>query len=774
MSSIPEVCIERAYWWTKSYQETEAEAEITRRAKALAKVLEHLTVKIDDDDLIVGVSTSKQRGALMFPEIQWEYIVEEADTFSTRDWDKMGVMSGEEKRILGETLPYWRGKCTWDRFNATMPPEVRRLHGGVFMAGTGSMSGVHYGHQTPDYARLLALGLSGMKGEVEKRLATLDVSLLEDFERYQLLEAMKITLDAVGVFAKRYAKLARDMAVREDNPARKGELEKIAGICARVPMKPAESFYEALQSIWLGHIALRNEGWGPGLSFGRVDQYLYPYLKKDLDSGALTKDQARELIGAFLVKVNDMACLTSSVNIETLAGFPTMVSMTLGGVTPGGQDAVNELSYLFLEAEEEVGLNAEEITIRVSNMNSDSFLMKALDVSKALRGKFKFVSDRTIIDQLLNVGRPIEHARDYVLAGCFTPGVPCHALDVTAGQINGPMMLELALNNGRLRLTKDEIGPKTGDPRSFKSYEELWGAFAEHVEFFMHMLIAARNVDTQIYAKYASCPFMSSFFETCVERGVDVIAGGTAPYIKEGFGVGGLPNIADSLAAVKRVVFDDKLTDMKGLIDALDKNFEGEERLLQALRNAPKFGNDDDYVDSIVNDVVGLFAEALGAHKGLCGAKPVLAVASGTGHIMMGRQVGATPEGRRAGEPFAEGGISPHQGRNTSGPTATLRSVAKLDHTKMSGGSVLNMKFNPEALVGADKKEKFLSMLRMYCETGGFHVQFNIVDAKTLRDAQKHPEKYRDMLVRVATYSAKFVELSLRMQDDIIARTEFQ
>ncbi len=318
MSSIPEVCIERAYWWTKSYQETEAEAEITRRAKALAKVLEHLTVKIDDDDLIVGVSTSKQRGALMFPEIQWEYIVEEADTFSTRDWDRMGVISEEEKKILGETLPYWRGKCTWDRFNATMPPEVKRLHGGVFMVGTGSMSGVHYGHQTPDYARLLALGLSGMKREVEKRLSTLDVALLEDFERYQLLEAMKITLDAVGVFAKRYAKLTRAMAAREDNPTRKAELEKIAGICARVPMKPADSFHEALQSIWFGHIALRNEGWGPGLSFGRVDQYLYPYLKKDLDSGALTRDQARELIGAFLVKVNDMACVTSSVNIETL------------------------------------------------------------------------------------------------------------------------------------------------------------------------------------------------------------------------------------------------------------------------------------------------------------------------------------------------------------------------------------------------------------------------------------------------------------------------
>lgn len=771
---IPEVCIERAYWWTKSYEETEGEAEIIRRAKALARVLRELPTRIDDDELIVGMTTSKTRGALIFPEIQWEYIVEEADLLSSRDWDRMGVVSEEEKRRLAEALPYWRGKCTWERFQAAMPSDVAKLHGNVFMIGTASMSGVHYGHETIDYARLLTLGLNGIRDEARSRQARLDVAKLDDFERWQFLEAVCVALDGAAEFAARYSRLAREMAAAEANPIRKAELEKIADICARVPSEPAETFHQALQAIWLTHIVLRNEAWGPGLSFGRVDQYLYPFLKNDLANGTLTRDEARELIAAFLVKVNDIACITSSVNIETLAGFPTMVSMTLGGVTPEGKNAVNELSYLFLEAEQEVGLNAEEITIRVTNSNPDSFLLKALEVSKNLRGKFKFVSDKTIIEQLLSEGRPIEHARDYVLAGCFTPGVPCHSLDITAAQINGPMMLELALNDGVLRLTGAQEGPKTGDPRRFSTYEEVWEAFSKQVAFFMHKTVAARNIDTDLYARFAGCPFMSAFFKSCIDNGKDLIAGGTAPYIREGFGVSGLPNVADSLAALKKVVFEDQLTDMAGLIDALDKDFEGEDRLLHALANAPKFGNDDDYVDGIFNDVILLFERELGRHKGLCGARPALAIASGTGHILMGSMVGATPEGRKAGEPFAEGGISPHQGRNTSGPTATLRSVAKLDLTKVRGGSVLNMRFNPDALSGPEKMNKFMSMLRMYCETGGFHVQFNFVDAETLRDAQKHPDAYRDMLVRVATYSAKFVELSPRIQEDIIARTEFQ
>lgn len=774
MLHMPDICIQRAYWWTKSYQETEGEPEIIRRAKALARVLKELSIYIDEDELIVGRTTSKERGGMLFPEIQWEYILKEIELFSSRDWDKCGVISNQEKKMIEETLPYWKGKCTWDRFNAALPGDILALHGGVFFIGTSSMSGVHYGHETIDYSRVLTKGLTGIKKEVQEKLATLDLTKLEDFKKYQFLQAVDITLDAAAAFVERYADLARSLAAKESNKERKTELEKIAAICSQVPLNPAGSFYEALQSIWFTHIVLRNEGWGPGLGFGRLDQYLYPFYKKDISDGIITEEDARELIGLFLIKVNDLAFVASSMNIETLAGFPTMVSITLGGVTPGGKDAINELSNLLLEAEEAVALNAEEITIRVSSSNSDAFLMKALEVSKKLRGKFKFVSDNTIISLLLNEGRPIEHARDYVLVGCFTPAVPSYSLDVTGGMVNVPMILELALNNGASRLTGKQVGPRTGDPREFKSYQEIWDAFKKQVEFFIPRMVTARNIDTQLYAEFAPCPFMSAFFKPCIENGKDIMAGGTAPYMRECFGFSGLPNVGDSLAAIKKVVFDDKLTDIARLIDALDKNFMGKDQLLHALSKSPKYGNDIDYVDMIINDIIVLFEGELSKYRGLFGSKPAVAVATGTGHLIMGTQVGATPEGRKAGEPFAEGGISPHQGRNTSGPTATLRSVTKLDHLKVRGGSVLNMKFNPDVFADEKKKSKFMSMLRTYCESGGYHVQFNIVSSETLRDAQKHPEKYKDLLVRVATYSAYFVELSPRMQEDIIARTEFQ
>jgi pyruvate-formate lyase len=339
---------------------------------------------------------------------------------------------------------------------------------------------------------------------------------------------------------------------------------------------------------------------------------------------------------------------------------------------------------------------------------------------------------------------------------------------------NVPMILELALNNGVSRVTGKQVGPRTGDPRKFESFQEVWDAFKKQVEFFIPKMVTARNIDTQLYAEFAPCPFMSAFFESCIKNGKDVIAGGTTPYMRECFGFSGLPNVGDSLVAVKKVVFEDRLTDMVGLIDALDKNFKDKDQLLHALSKAPKFGNDIDYVDTIVNDIIILIEGNLDKYQGLFGSKPAVAIATGTGHLLMGTQVGATPEGRKAGEPFAEGGISPHQGRNTSGPTATLRSITKLDHLKVRGGSVLNMKFNPDVFADEKKKARFMSMLRTYCESGGYHVQFNIVSGETLRDAQKHPENYKDLLVRVATYSAYFVELSPRMQEDIIARTEFQ
>jgi len=400
--------------------------------------------------------------------------------------------------------------------------------------------------------------------------------------------------------------------------------------------------------------------------------------------------------------------------------------------------------------------------------------MKACEVAKLLRGKLKFVSDETAIQQLLSQGIPGEYARDYCITGCWTSMVPGYSYNLPGSFLNLPLMLELALNNGASRLTGEQIGPKTGDPRKFNSYDEVWDAYEKQVEAQIPADLLFRNVDKQLYAEFAPTPFQSALFHGCIEKGLDIANGGTAPYIPQALSAAGAPNVGDSLAAIRKAVFEDKKFAMDRIIDALDKNFEGEEEVLQVLKGAPKFGNDDDYVDSIVNEVLTHCSNEVARYKGIAGAMSTTSAAVVTANIPLGYVVGALPDGRRAGEPLSEGGISPHQGRNVSGTTATMKSVAKLDHLKLTNGSVLNMRFNPDVLKDESKMRKFASLIRTYCETGGYLVQFNITGTDMLRDAQRHPEKYRDLLVRVATYSAYFVELSPELQNDIIARTEFQ
>lgn len=773
MLGMPQICIERGLLWTESYKETESDPPVIRRAKALAKVLNEMSVIIDEGELIVGRTTSKPRGAMLIPEVQWEWYLKEMEVFSTRAWDRCTPLSEEEKEKMREFLPYWKGKSLFDRWEATLPEQVRKIQfGGVHVSNTGVVSGVHLAHASVDYERLLHKGLNGIKEEVDNEIKNLNLTDLNNFAKYQFLQAAKITLEAVICFGKRYAELARSMAGKEVDKKRKAELQKIAEICDRVPANPARNFYEALQSLWLAYIALRIEGLGPGLGLGRLDQLLYPFYKKDIEEGRLTREKALELIELLLIKINDTVVLMSSVFTEQLAGFPTVANITLGGVTPEGKDAVNDLSYLFLDAEKEVGMIIEEIVVRINRNNPDAFLMKACEVNKALTGKFKFLSDDTAIQQMMEDGKP--NARDYVVVGCYTPTVPVYSFSTSCCMVNMGLLLELALNNGVSRLTGEQLGPKVGDARQFKSYDELWEAYKKTVESIVPLGIISTNADRQVYADHSPYPFQSSLYQILIQKGLDITNGGMAPHATQSHGLVGAPNVGDSLAAIKKVVFDDKKITMAKLIDALDKNFKGEQEVLYLLSQAPKFGNGDEYVDSIVNEVITHFSNEIAKYKGIGGTKHVTAAAAGTGHLGLGQLVGALPDGRKAGEPLSEGGISPHQGRNVKGATATLRSVASLDHLKLTGGSVLNMKLNPSEVKDEAKTRKFVSLLRTFCETGGYLVQFNIVSGDTLRNAQKHPENYRDLLVRVATYSAYFVELSPTLQNDIIARTEFQ
>lgn len=771
--ATPEICTDRLMYMTRSYMETEGEETVIRRAKGFANVLENMSIAIYDGELLAGETTSKRRGSFIIPEIQWEWYLNEIDQMSTRSWDTCMPVGERERERMQEYLPYWKNKCTWDKVRKVWDERVSALNGEIFMTHTSSMSGQHFGHIVVDYPRMLTRGLRSIIDEAKGYLSAVPVSLAEQRKNLSM-QAAVIAMEAVITFARRYAALAHDMAEKETDPERKAELKEIARICAKVPEQPAESFYEAVQASLILFIALRIEAYAPGVSLGRIDQYLYPFYENDITSGRLSNAFAVELMEMLLIKMNDLACLMSAETVEFLSGFPTLASIMIGGVTRDGADAVNPLTYLIMAAESNIRLTAEEFVARISRENTDDFVIATCELAAEMKGKIKFISDDTAIKQLLHTGKSIEDARDYVVLGCASPSSPGCSLDITGGAINFGYILELALNDGKSRLTGERIGLPTGDPRSFMSYDTLWDAFKKQCDYILRMAISSRNADRRIYAENVPTPLHSAMMEKCFETGIDVVDIGDKMFSTESQGAVGVPNVGDSLAAIKKLVFEEKKYSMDELLNALDANFTGCDKLRADLIDAPKYGNDIDYVDGIVNDVLEYAASILESCEGIAGTMHTLAAMAGTGNFVMGSKVGALPDGRLAGKPLSEGGIAPSQGRNVSGPTASMRSVAKLNHVAVCGGSVYNMRFNPAAVDTDEKMRKFAMMLRTYCETGGFHIQFNFLSADTLRAAQENPKQYRDLLVRVATYSAYFVELSKQVQDDIIAKTEFQ
>jgi len=770
---MPEVCLERAWLMTESYKETEGQPEVIRRAKALEKILSEMSIGIDDGELIVGKATSKVRGGPLLPEVQWGWYLEEMDMISTRDWDRFAPLTKEDKEKMKQFLPYWKGKALYDRWHVMCPEYALKLVNVINASSAYCIHNANLAHMGID-GKVIIKGLNGIKKEVEEELEKLNLANAKDFEKFLFLKAVNISLEAVPRFAKRYSELAKSLAQKETNIQRKAELEKIAETCKWIPANPARSFYEALQSLWFIYIALMIEAWGYGIGFGRPDQYLYPFYKKDIAEGKITKEEARELIELLYIKLNALLTPQGSEAVKTFAGFAIWANIALGGITKDGKDAVNELTYLFLDAEENVRLMSEDLIIRIHKSNPDSYLMRAVEVLKTIKGKFKFVNDEITIQQLMRDGKPEEYARDYVMAGCITATIPGFSHDIPGGLFNLPLMLELALNNGVWRLTGEQIGPKTGDPRKFKSYEEVWNVYKKQVEAFIPIAVMPRNADRKLYAEFCPTPFQSAFYPLCIKKGVDITNGGTVPYASQAMMAVGAPNVADALAAIKKAVFQDQKITMEKLIDALGRNFEAEDEILHILEGCPKFGNDDDYVDSIMCEILDHFSNETAKYEYFTGIVGNAGVLTLTANIPLGQIVGALPDGRKAGAPFADGGISPCQGRNVSGSTATMRSVAKIDHLKLTGGCVLNMRFNPDVLQNESKRKKFVSLIRAFFETGGPFVQFNIVDTETLRDAQRNPAKYKDLLVRVSTYSAYFVELSKELQEDIIARLEIQ
>ena len=771
MVTTPAICVERLRYMTESYQQTEGESNLMRRAKALAYILSHMTVRIDEGELFVGNFTSKIRGGAIAPELKGQWLLDELDTLSTRPFDRYQPLTDAEVETLRQYLPYWKGKSAFEYWQTMVPPAYQRLDHIMVVTGGYAENGHHWAHTAADYEKLLKVGSLGIIAEAEERLSALDYTDPTAETRRQFYLAVQVVHQGLIAFAGRYAALAEQMAAEETAPARKAELEHIAATCRKVPAHPAENLFEAIQSCWLLYVALMIEGWGAGPTFGRADQYLYPYYQRDRARGLITDEQVQELFSLMFIKMNGGINLQSYVVADGKGGHPTMQSLCVGGITPDGRDAVNELSYLFLSAEGDVGLGAEDMMVRINRLNPNSYVKHAMETAKKLGGKLKFVSDDTSIQSMLYLGVPLEKTRDYISTGCHNPTVPHYSRNTGGGAMNAGLALELALNNGVGRVLKERLGPETGDPRAFKDFEQLLEAFETQLKAGLRLQMVNKHADFASFGRYP-CVLLSSMYDPCMERGVDDYNGGTAPHITFALGMIGIPNVADALAAVKKVIFEEKKYSMEELIDALNHNFEGYEGLLHQLEKAPKFGNDDDYVDLIAKRILSDAGDYVAQFRTHYGAKFVTACFAMTTNVMFGRLVGALPDGRKAGQPLSEGGISPYQGRNTSGAPATMRSVAKLDQVKLALGSILNMRIDPEAVKNDEKMDRMVALLRTFCETGGNLVQFNFASNEVLRAAQKAPEQYRDLLVRVATYSAFFVELGPETQEDIINRNE--
>ena len=765
-----EVCIERARCFTDVYRTSAQEPIEVKRALALRKTLEETPIQICDGELLVGHRTGKRVGSPLFPEVKPSWIEVELDLFSSRELQRFQV-SEEDKAILrSEVLPFWRTRGAREHLAALLPPETQDAFGAaVFFIDNEFANGV--GHCSADYQSVVELGLSGIEDRIQQQLHGLDPTTRDGMKKRQFLRAASLACDGVIRFAMRHAELASELAREQTDPGRKQELLKIAEICRRVPAEPARSFWEALQAVWFVHTAVTLEDGGVAQAWGRLDQILLPLLRKDLQRGDLTRQGALELIECLFLKASETVNLLEGMATIGIGGNTSFIELTIGGVDQQGQDASNELSLLFLDAVEEMKTIQPNCAVRLHPETPEEFRTRVTDVMAGGSVSLQVVNDAVIVDAYARRGVALEDARDYAIIGCVEPtpsGVTYASTD--AFFFNTALCLEMVLGGGKSSLL-GSVGVDTGDPRAFETFREFMQAYkAQIAHFIRHMAVCFQAIG-QIHRELLPCPFQSAVIRDCVENGLDVKAGG-ARYNFTGGNAVGTAIVADSLMAIKRFVFDERRVSMAEMIEILENNFEGrEDTRLMFLNRAPKYGNDDDEVDEIARELVDAFAGELDKYPNPRGGSFSTSLYSVTTHVGMGHLISATPDGRKASTPLSVG-ISPAHGRDRGGPTLAMKSAAKIDYRNVLNGSAFNLKFHPSVLRGEEQRQSFGNLIRTYFRLGGQQLQVDVVDAETLRAAQEHPERYQDLIVRVAGYSARFVDLNLAMQNEFIARTE--
>ena len=813
---MPVIESARAKLITESYKETEGEPIITRRAKAFAHILHNIPIIIRDNELIVGSSTIAPRGCQTFPEFSYEWLEAELDTVATRTADPFEIAE-ETKAELKEADKYWKGKTTSELATSYMAPEaIKAIEHNIFTPGNYFYNGV--GHVTVKYWEVLETGFEGIMEKAQKELDGCSVGDGNYARKSHFLEAVILSCKAVIDYAGRYAKLAQEMAAQTSDPVRKQELFVIAENCSRVPAKGAQNFYEACQSFWFVQQLLQMESSGHSISPGRFDQYMYPYYKKDMEAGTITREFAQELMDCIWVKLNDLNKCRDAASAEGFAGYSLFQNLIAGGQNKEGEDVTNDLSVMCIQASMHVHLPAPSLSVRVWNGSPHEFLIKAAELTRTGIGLPAYYNDEVIIPALQNRGLSLEDAREYNIIGCVEP----QKAGKTEGWHDAAFFnmcrpLELVFSNG---MDKGEmVGIPTGDVTQMKTFDEFFDAYKKQMEYCISLLVNADNAIDVAHAERCPLPFLSCMIDDCLKEGKSVQEGGavynfTGP---QGFGIA---NMADGLFAIRKLVYEDKKVSMKELKEALawnyDKGLDAQsagdmtEMIMKAMQKAgrnvdastaegllktfmgmkpgeqktqrfkeihdmidevPKFGNDIPEVDYFAREVAYTYSKPLQKYNNPRGGKFQAGLYPVSANVPLGGQTGATPDGRYAHTPVADG-VSPSAGKDVKGPTAAATSVSRLDHFIVSNGTLFNQKFHPSALSGREGLEKFVALIRGYFDQKGMHMQFNVVDRQTLLDAQEHPEKYKHQVVRVAGYSALFTTLSRSLQDDIIRRTE--
>lgn len=770
LNTPPTLTIERALIETRFYKENYGKMpNCVLRAKNFYEICKQRTIYIGKDELIVGERGPVPKAVPTFPELTC-HSVEDLHVLDSRELQPYHISQEDIDTYEREVIPYWKGRTQRERIFGHVSQEWKDAYeAGVF---TEFMEQRAAGHTAMD-SKMYHRGLNDVKKQIEKEISRLDY--INDpiaTDKEQELTAMSISCDAAILLAERHAAMAEQMAAEEKDPQRKAELEKIADVCHHVPANAPRDLWEAIQMYWFVHLGTVTElnGWD-SMNPGHIDQHLWPFYQKGLEDGSLTRDKAKELLSCLWVKFNNQPA-PPKVGITALESgtYNDFTNINIGGVTKDGEDGSNELSFIILEIQEELHQLQPGLSIHISEKTPDEFLMAGCKVIRLGHGYPSVFNPDVYVKELVRQGKTLEDAREGGCSGCIEVGAFGKEAYLLTGYLNTPKILEITLNNGVDPNSGKEMGLKTGNPRDFKTFEELYDAWHKQMVYFVNLKLSVNNYIERMFSLYAPATFLSLFIDDCVKNGKDYYNGG-ARYNTQYIQCTGLGTITDCMTTLKKHVFEDHRYTMDEIIKATEKDFEGEEKMRQYIMNhTPFFGNDDEYADTLAVRIYDDLVKAIEGHPNTRGGKTQLNMLSTTCHNYFGSVCCATPNGRHAHFAISDG-TSPAHGADTNGPTSVIKSLGKLDQTK-SGGTLLNVRFVPTLLKRDVDLEKLGSLIRTYFSLGGHHIQFNIVDTDTLLDAQKNPDQYKDLLVRVAGYSDYFNDMTAQLQNEIIARTQ--